>query len=123
MTSSEDELTPWWGDFEIEVDRGGRWEVGPSTLWLYRTEREWRVIYRPGLSTGEPDPLAHNSQATVPAPADEFDEVFAGDDEDLQISRHGFSKTRGPSGWSRRWPTGRSSLGRRIPCTCPPARR
>jgi hypothetical protein len=98
MTSSEDELTPWWGDFEIDVDRGGRWDVGPSTLWLYRTEREWRVIYRPGLSTGEPDPLAHNSQATVPAPADEFEEMFAEDDKDLQISRHGFSQTQGAIG-------------------------
>ena len=95
MTSSEAEPTPWWGDFEIDENQGGRWEVGPSTLWLYRTEREWRVVYRAGISSGEPDPLADNSRATVPAPADEFEELFGVEDDDLQISRHGFTKSQG----------------------------
>ncbi|WP_205409627.1 hypothetical protein [Salinibacter ruber] len=51
--------TPWWGTVSLDVRTGGRWAVGPSTLWLYRTDREWRIVHRPSPDAGAADPLSN----------------------------------------------------------------
>jgi hypothetical protein len=54
---------PWWGTFVLDEGTVGRWRVGPLTLWIRRTDREW-VVYT--TSTGEA--LAADSGAAVPSP-------------------------------------------------------
>lgn len=33
----------WWGSFDLEEGRTGRWRVGPLELWIERRAHEWRV--------------------------------------------------------------------------------
>jgi len=40
MTASDDAFTPWWGSASLDLDQAARWNVGPCTLWLHRTDRE-----------------------------------------------------------------------------------
>lgn len=35
----------WWGDFLFEDDHAGRWMVGTSTLWIYRSARSWHLVH------------------------------------------------------------------------------
>ncbi len=53
---------PWWGSFVMDVDRAGRWRVGPTTLWIERHDYEWRVT-----RWQEGDPLDENTRIDVPA--------------------------------------------------------
>ena len=84
---------PWWGTFDLEEDTGGRWEVGPSTLWLYRTAQEWRVLHRPSSDPGTVDPMVNRSTATVPLPEDEMTAVLDTPGDNLQISRYSVRRT------------------------------
>lgn len=90
---TDSEPRPWWGTYSIEEGRGGRWDVGPSTLWLYRTDREWRVIHRPSAEPGSPDPLANRSGASIPVPEEELASVLNAGDDRLQTTRHSFRET------------------------------
>lgn len=85
--------TPWWGTVSLEPGTGGRWEIGPSTLWLYRSAREWRVIHQPSSDPKTTDPMANRSDATVPLPADEMTALLETDEEDLHTSRYSFGET------------------------------
>lgn len=97
MTAEEAEPdatpTPWWGDFPIEEDAGGRWDVGPSTLWLYRTAREWRLIHRPSADPATADPMANRSEVTIPASDEEIASLLATRDDHIQINRYSFQRT------------------------------
>lgn len=81
-------VTEWWGTFDLDAGRGGRWDIGPCTLWLYRTAQEWRVLYR-----SSPDHMASGSAVEVPLPEDEMTDVLAADDPAITIQRHSFKKT------------------------------
>jgi len=35
----------WWGAFTFEEDEAGCWHVGPTTLWIHRSARSWRIIH------------------------------------------------------------------------------
>ncbi len=84
---------PWWGTFPLELGTGGRWEVGPSTLWLYRTEREWRIIHRPSTDPESADPMENRSEAVVPISDEEMKAVFDSEDTHLQTHRYSFGST------------------------------
>ncbi|MFO8098303.1 MAG: hypothetical protein R6T83_01635 [Salinibacter sp.] len=87
-----EDVTPWWGAVALNEETGGRWDVGPSTLWVYRGRHDWRFVHRP--STGATtDPMAHRSEATVPVSASEMDAVLAAEEEGLQTSRHSVRRT------------------------------
>ncbi|MFB6099522.1 MAG: hypothetical protein ABEK84_10515, partial [Salinibacter sp.] len=88
-----DEITPWWETFSPDEDTDGRWEVGPSTLWLYRTAREWRILHRPSSDPVAADPLADRSGATVPLSEADVEAVLDDAGDDLQIGRHSFRRT------------------------------
>lgn len=90
-----DETEPWWGTFFLDENTGGRWEVGPSTVWLYRTAHEWRVLHRPTADPQATDPMANRSNATVPVPEADMSEGFDSANDDLQISRYSFRRTNG----------------------------
>ncbi len=55
-------VDPWWGSFSLDVDRAGRWRVGPTTIWIERHEYEWRIT-----RWHEGDPLDENTRIDVPA--------------------------------------------------------
>lgn len=85
--------TPWWGPFTIEEGAGGRWEVGPSTLWLYHTTGEWRVIHQPSLGPSNPDPMENRSEVTLPLSDEEITAVLEAEGDDRQIRRYSFRRT------------------------------
>lgn len=86
-------LKPWWGTFTIEEGMGGRWDVGPSTVWLYRTAIEWRVFHRPSHHDGHPDSMADRSEVVIPVAESDLPSIAAIDDETYTISRHSFRTT------------------------------
>jgi hypothetical protein len=86
------ELAPWWGPVHLDSETGGRWDVGPSTLWLYRTAREWRVLHRPSTTVEAADPMANRSDVTVPLPSDEMNALLETEDDALHTSRYSFSE-------------------------------
>ncbi|MFB6350510.1 MAG: hypothetical protein ABEK29_01780 [Bradymonadaceae bacterium] len=85
--------SPWWGDFDVQAGQGGRWEVGPSTLWLYRTAREWRILHRPSYNPGVTDPMANRSEVTLPVPDDDMAALLETEDTEIEISRYSFERT------------------------------
>lgn len=36
----------WWGDLEVDLERGVHIAVGPLDLWVFRLERDWRIVSR-----------------------------------------------------------------------------
>jgi len=87
------ELPPWWGIVDLDVDTGGQWDIGPSTLWLFRTAREWRVLHRAAPASGAADPMADRSDMTAPLPSDEMSTLLDTEDDALHTSRYSFGKT------------------------------
>ncbi len=86
-------VTPWWGTYTLEEDEGGQWEIGPSTVWLYRSARDWRVIHRPSTAATSTDPMEHRSRVTVPVPTAEMDEVLHADEPDWKTDRYSVRRT------------------------------
>ncbi|MCS4180592.1 hypothetical protein [Salinibacter ruber] len=85
--------TPWWGTVSLDVQTGGRWAVGPSTLWLYRTDREWRIVHRPSPDAGAADPLSNRSDVTMPLSEADMAPVLDTDDPAVHTSRYSFGDT------------------------------
>ena len=86
---------PWWGTFSLEEYTGGEWHIGPSTLWVYRSSRDWRVVHRPSTDPVTADPMAQRSDATVPLPEDAMTTVLESEDEALATNRYSVRRTRG----------------------------
>lgn len=66
MTLGNETKEVWWGTFEIEEDHAGRWNVGPSTLWIYRSARSWHVVH-----TETQDPLDESAHIDPPKPIEQ----------------------------------------------------
>ncbi len=45
MAKNTREKAVWWGTFDFEEDDAGCWRVGPTTLWIHRSSRSWRIIH------------------------------------------------------------------------------
>lgn len=41
-------MSPWWGDYEIDIEQTLRWQIGPKTLWITRGDKEWRITTAEG---------------------------------------------------------------------------
>lgn len=91
--SSLDPASPWWGTFEVEEGTGGCWEIGPSTLWLYRSTNDWRVYHRLTNDPTATDPMVNRSAVTLPLSEADMEDVFASEDQELQTSRYSFHRT------------------------------
>ncbi len=83
-------MQPWWGTFELDKEQAGRWTMGPTTLWVFRTAQEWRVLYR-----AEGDPLRGDSGVVVPIDDEAWRAVEAEADGDASVKRqrHSFRST------------------------------
>jgi len=94
-TETTDEPEPWWGPVTLDEDTGGRWDIGPLTLWLYRSAQEWRVIHRPLPDAATADPMLNRSRVTVPVSDDELTALYEtnDDNDELRISRYSFRRT------------------------------
>ena len=55
-----------WGDFGFEVGERRFWRVGPSAVWIERTEQEWRVASE---ESGEEGLVVAASEAAPPETA------------------------------------------------------
>lgn len=88
MTEQTESKVPWWGTFELGEDHGGRWQIGPCTLWLHRSANEWRVLHRTTA-----DSLASGSEVTVPAPDENLQEVLHAENGGWEVSRFSLRQT------------------------------
>ena len=91
-TRTTDEPEPWWGPVGLDEDTGGRWDIGPLTLWLYRSAQEWRILHRPESSPATADPMLNRSRVTMPVSDDEFTALYETKDDALTISRYSFRR-------------------------------
>lgn len=70
--SGADDTAPWWGIFELEIGQTRRWDIGPTSLWIGRFERELRVHHHQ-----LDDPILDRQLVGVDADPDEIDESAA----------------------------------------------
>lgn len=93
MSDRSSDPTPWWGPVTLGPDTGGEWHVGPTTLWLYRSSHDWRVVVRPSTDPVAADPMAQRSGATVPVPDETMSAVLEAEDDALVTHRFGAEET------------------------------
>jgi len=62
--------TRWWGEFTVPKDRVLRWQIGPTTVWIHHTQRDWRIARRTGtdpfdtrLSVAQPSEVEYDASA------------------------------------------------------------
>lgn len=41
-------MNPWWGEYTLDAGQLAHWRVGPSSLWVERRAREWRLTHEEG---------------------------------------------------------------------------
>lgn len=82
------EKAVWWGTFQFEEDEAACWRVGPSTLWIHRSARSWRIIHS---STND----ALDESAFVDPPTPVHRTVLKPEDppSDATVLRYSFQKT------------------------------
>lgn len=93
MSDSSTEPTPWWGPASLSPYTGGEWQVGPTTLWVYRSSHDWRVVVRPSTDPVAADPMAQRSGATVPVDDATLDAVLAATSDERTTHRFGVQDT------------------------------
>jgi hypothetical protein len=72
-----------WGAFTIRENEGGRFRIGPATLWIHRWAFEWRVGY-----VAADDALRKDVEVCLPCPEPE-------PEPGAQIWRFGVKRTSG----------------------------
>lgn len=85
MEASPEPTLPWWNTYTLDVHHGGRWQIGPSTLWLFHGPNEWRVMHRQSGTS-----LDDHSTARVGIPAGEWADAVDADIADEDIVRFSF---------------------------------
>jgi len=93
METEPGESIPWWGSVSLNLYTGGKWHLGPSTLWVYRASHDWRIIHRPSTDPVTADPMAKRSDVTAPLPDDEMTSVLESDDPALITHRYSVRDT------------------------------
>ncbi|HMB92032.1 MAG TPA: hypothetical protein VKP65_14350, partial [Rhodothermales bacterium] len=88
MSEAGEDKTIWWGDFTFAEEQAGCWHVGPSTLWIYRFPREWRVVH---VEKGEV--LSEASTVRLPVPEDEMKPSLVDVEPEATVRRFGFKQT------------------------------
>jgi len=93
MENDTGESIPWWGSVPLDPYTGGKWHLGPSTLWVYRASHDWRIVHRPSTDPVTADPMAQRSNVIAPLPEDEMAAVLEAEDSDLVTHRYGVRDT------------------------------
>ncbi|PIQ62044.1 MAG: hypothetical protein COV99_07365 [Bacteroidetes bacterium CG12_big_fil_rev_8_21_14_0_65_60_17] len=81
---------PWWGAFHIAEGTCGKWEIGPSTLWLIHRSHEWAVVHRPSTDNEDMDHSISRSAYYVPASGNDCGDELTGTREGYQVRRYSF---------------------------------
>jgi len=78
----------WWGNFQFEDDQAGRWKIGPSTLWIYRSARSWHLIHHESTE-------ANDDAASVdpPLPIGETSLLLDDLPTEATVARYSFQET------------------------------
>lgn len=82
------EKSVWWGSFEFDEDHVGRWRVGPSTLWIYRSAQSWHLI-----QVESDDSLDDSAWIDTPKPIEQTDLSMDQLPDEAVVSRYSFQKT------------------------------
>jgi hypothetical protein len=82
MTAAPAPATPWWTTYTVDLHHGGHWQIGPSTLWIFHADHEWRLTHRQ-----ETDSLMSESAVRCPIPEAEWPDVIDADIPTEQIVR------------------------------------
>lgn len=93
MEPSTSEHTRWWGTFSLDVETGGEWDIGPSTVWIFRSEQDWRVIHQPSTDPVTADPMAQRSNVHLPVAEEKMRDLLATTDERLVTNRFSVRNT------------------------------
>lgn len=75
-------VQPWWTTYTLGLGHGGQWQIGPSTLWIFHTDHEWRLIHQQAA-----DSLMDGSMVRAPVPESEWPPVVDPDIPTDQIVR------------------------------------
>jgi len=84
------EPSRWWGSYTLQENEGARWQIGPMTLWILRSNYEWRIFHKQG-----DDPLASEVETELPIPDEERHRLLDGEDSSLKSLRFSMKKTDG----------------------------
>lgn len=95
MSDAESEPTPWWGTFSLDQHSGGEWQIGPSTLWVYRSSHDWRVVHRPSMDPVSADPMAQRSALSVPLAEEDMSSILHAEEPELMTHRYSVRRTSG----------------------------
>ena len=78
--SEKEQHRPWWGDYEVELDEAVKWEIGPLSFWLRRSQSEWRLAHE----WAEEEPAGWDSHGSAQWP-----------EGDVETERFAVSETTG----------------------------
>lgn len=88
MANKTQEKVVWWGTFTFDEDDAACWRVGPSTLWIHRSARSWRIIHS---STN--DVLDESAYVDHPRPVDRTKLDPEDPPPGADVLRYSFQKT------------------------------
>lgn len=78
----------WWGEFDLPAEDAGRWQVGPTTLWLYRASQEWRLVY-----TQTHDSMADRAAVDLSTPVEQMQQAVDDESVSTTVDRFPFHRT------------------------------
>jgi len=78
----------WWGEFTFGENLTGKWELGPTTIWLSRSKSEWRVAYR-----SEYAPFSKKCAVTLPASQSGMQRFVNQHGKEVTVSRYIFKNS------------------------------
>ena len=82
MVAAPEPAQPWWTTYTLDLDHGGQWQIGPSTLWIFHADHEWRLTHQQ-----DPDSLMSESTVRCPIPEADWPTVIDPDIPTDQIVR------------------------------------
>lgn len=87
MNPHEQEKTVWWGTFDFSEDDAACWQVGPTSLWIHRSARSWRIIY-----SSSHDGLDESASVEAPRPVDQTELLPDEPPEGAVVLRYSFQR-------------------------------
>lgn len=89
LSPSNDDPATWWGQYTLAEQQAARWRVGPSTVWVARSTREWRFVH-----LHDTDPMAHHASVDLPLSLEAFRET-QDSATPADVTRFSFQQTEG----------------------------
>ena len=42
----EENISHWWGTYNLNIDERKAWQIGPLSLWIQRRRNDWQIAYQ-----------------------------------------------------------------------------